>query len=351
MTDKNYEINYWDIEDHTKVKHKTVGDYINIWIKILGKFNDLTIFDCYGGNGIYKDENNIEHDGSPIIILKSIKDNNLKLNRNTKLIIIEKDPTILHNLEKVIIQNNLMDFCELINNDFNAVALSLINNKTTSANLFFIDPFGYSIDFSILKEIMTKSRTEIILNFMFNGINRGISSGKVDSTLDILFNTKQWRKCIELSGSEREEQLVSLYRNKCKEIASFVYPYRISFPDQNRTYYYLFHLTNHYKGASIMKSSFAKYNFGNIEYIGKMKNQTTIFDLLKKRECADFLYNKYWNSRRTYERIIEECIDESPFLESEIRNSLKKLEKEGKIIVQRIDSLKTGLKGNDLITF
>ena len=39
-------------------------------------------------------------------------------------------------------------------------------------SFFFIDPFGFKIKLKTLKRIMSVKRSEIILNFMFDSINR-----------------------------------------------------------------------------------------------------------------------------------------------------------------------------------
>lgn len=59
-----------------------------------------------------------------------------------------------------------------------------------------------------------------------------------------------------------------------------------------------------------------------------------------------------YSSPLSYDRIIEESFDETPFLERDYRKALKELEKEGKIAVHRITSrTKRGLSGLDQIVF
>jgi len=61
-----------------------------------------------------------------------------------------------------------------------------------------------------------------------------------------LFGCEDWKELKPLTGYQREQRIVDVYRTKLKEIADFVFPYRICFPDKKRTYYYLFHLSKHY---------------------------------------------------------------------------------------------------------
>ena len=105
----------------------------------------------------------------------------------------------------------------------------------------------------------------------------------------------------------------------------------------NRTYYYLFHLTNYYLGCEIMKGSFAKYNQGRVEYRGKTKDQMTFFDYdnIKIEEIKDYLLSAYEGVKKIFLDIIEEQIDETPYLVKHIRQALKDLELEGKVKIKR----------------
>ena len=60
----------WVYKEHTKVKHEILSKYITGWIKILGTFHKLYIFDCFAGRGVY---NNGEP-GSPILVMKAAQE-------------------------------------------------------------------------------------------------------------------------------------------------------------------------------------------------------------------------------------------------------------------------------------
>lgn len=344
---------HWEIEEQTIIKHLVLEDYIDIWIKMVAKYNEAAIFDCYGGIGAYLGKNKERYFGSPILICKKIKENKEKHGRVINFYIIEKIQENAENLLKILKRENLDSYCQVINDDFNSVAEELINNKTTKGNLFFIDPFGYKIDFKIIRDIMHLPRTEIILNFMFNSINRWLSVPSVSETLDNMFNCSEWRKFRKLKGPEREEAITNLYTSQCKEISSYVYPFKLRFYDKKRTYYYLYHLTNYSKGLSIMKSSFAKFNEGKVEYLGKPEDQLTIFDLEpdSNEEVYDYIYDIYKDESLSYNSLIAQIIDSTPYRECEVKTVLKQMECEKFITVQRKTSIKDGIQGDDLITF
>lgn len=302
-----YNFFFWNYEKQTKIKHFVFKEYFDVWVKIVGKWNVLNFFDCYAGCGAYVDENDRAYYGSPILAAETIEKNIEKLNRKVNL-----NPTF-----------------------------------------FFIDPFGFTIKYKTLKRIMAIPKSEIFLNFMFTQVNRFLIDD-IEEVLNELFGCEDWKSLRSLTGKQREQSIVELFRMQLKKIARFVFYYRMSFPHKERTYYYLFHLTNHQMGCSIMKSCFARFNYGKVEYRGPKHGERTLFDLqeIKIDEVKGYFTNKYLGVKKTYDEIICENIDEVPYLEKEIRESIKALESENNVKVKRVDSkTKRGLMGNDLIVF
>lgn len=112
------------------------------------------------------------------------------------------------------------------------------------------------------------------------------------------------------------------------------------------------------KGCSIMKSAFAKFNYGNIEFSGPRHGNLSFFELkdIKTNEVKSFFLQKYKDLKKKYEEILIENIDSAPFLESDIKDAVKDME--GKEIkIKRIPELtRTGRKRrgiglNDVISF
>lgn len=209
-----------------------------------------------------------------------------------------------------------------------------------------------------IKRIMNTPKSEIILNFMVSAISRFLSLNQNEKINNKLFGGDEWKQLCCLNGSSREEGLKNLYRNKLKSFTKFVYAYRFLFPNKNRTYYYLFHLTNNVKGC-IMKSCFATHNHGRTEYRGKMQNQLTLNDMevVKTKHIKEFLLDKYHSIKRKYIEILEDNIYETNFLESGIIDALKRLEQEGKITIERNPKLtlkgkiRESIKEEDIIVF
>ncbi len=335
----------WKYEEQTKIKHLVFADYFDKWVKILGKDHPLNYFDCFGGKGAYEEGNEI-YFGSPIIAAEIIQRNKINLKRDVCLVVIDKDKNNLENIKKILDYKKLDAKPIFVNRDFDLAVNKLLDeNPNLAPTFFFVDPFGFKIKISTLKRMMKVAKSEVFLNFMYNGINRNLGIEQADEILIGLFGSSKWKELKDIENREKEKRIVELFRSQLKEFCKFVYPYRLCFPEMNRTYYYLFHLTNHYKGCEIMKGSFAKYNRGRVEYRGKTESQMTFFDYdnIKIDEIKKYLLSTYKGCNKSFIEIIEEQIDETPYLVKHIRQALKELEKDSKInIVRKIRTTKSG---------
>ncbi len=349
----------WEYEEQTKIKHLVFADYFDKWVKIVGSAQPLNYFDCFGGKGAYKEGEKI-YFGSPILAAEIIKNNETNLKREVSFIIIDKDNDNLANIKELLKYKKLGSKPQFINTDFDmAINKVLDEHPNLAPTFFFVDPFGFKIKISTLKRMLDIPKSEILLTFMYNGIVRNLGVKDADRILIDLFGTVGWKQLKDLESREKEKRIVELFRSELKKFCKFVYPYRLCFPEMNRTYYYLFHLTNYYLGCEVMKGSFAKYNRGRIEYRGKTKNQMTFFDYdhIKIDEIKRHLLSTYKESTKSFIEIIEEQIDETPYLVKHIREAIRDLEKEGKVNILRemkttkLGKIRTGIDKSDKIKF
>lgn len=319
---------FWEYEPQTKIKHFVFKEYFDKWVQILGKSNKLNYFDCYAGSGAYI-EGQEQYFGSPILATEIIEKNKEGLGRKVNVVLIEQDKENIENILKIFQHKGLKTEPIIIVGNFDETINKILGETQGNLNptFFFIDPFGFKINIKTLKRIMAIPKSEILLNFMFTQINRFLIDD-LGKTLNELFGCEDWKTLRNLSGGEREQGIVNLYRTQLKTFSKFAYPYRLSFSDRDRTYYYLFHLTNHLMGCTIMKSAFAKFNYGKVEFSGPNHEFLSLFDHkdFKTNEIKTFLLNKYRGNSKNYEALLRENIDETPYLESEIRDALKSME-------------------------
>lgn len=349
-----YDYYFWKYEEQTKMKHAVLEEYLDKWIKILGHGGKLNYIDCFGGGGAYLDNDGAIFYGSPIRASIAIEKNQERLDRSANLVIIEGNKENVENLKKIFAAQNLTVNPIIIEGDFDEKINNLLdrNKGVLFPTFFFIDPFGFKIKLSTLKRIMAIPKSEIFLNFMYTRINEFLTAEKIQGTLSELFGCNDW---LHLANStNRESSIINFYRKKLKDFSRYVYYYRMSFPEKNRTYYYLFHLTNHHLGCSIMKSSFATFNYGKVEYLGPERFQQSLFDRqdIKVQDVQNALLSRYKGKSLSYINIIRDIIDEVPFLEKEVKTALKELRKSQLIAVKPVDSkTNRGLGGKDIIEF
>ncbi|MDD3487685.1 MAG: three-Cys-motif partner protein TcmP [Candidatus Moranbacteria bacterium] len=349
----------WEYKDQTKMKHQVFNDYIDKWIKIVGKYHKLNYIDGFGGIGAYKDKNGKIFFGSPVLVAEAIEKITSKLRRNVQIVVIDEKKENLDNIEKIFQHKNISIKPLLINEDFDKAINDILDNVSNLAPTFvFVDPFGFKIRMETLERIMKINQSEILLNFMFTRVNQFLSSSKIEKTCNELFGCDDWKKCTALNGHEREACILEALRDRIKKFSKYVYYYKFEFADKKKSFYYLFHLADHYLGCSIMKSSFAKFNFGRVEYRGGRSAQLGIFEGEENAICdaTKHLKKAYSGQQKTYQQIVEEQIDNTSFLEKELKTAIKGMEGKG-VTISRIPQKtktgknRTGIQNNDIIIF
>lgn len=347
----------WLYEDQTKIKHRVLKEYAVIWISKLGAYRNTIFFDCHGGCGAYIDTDGFVYYGSSILVKRVADDIISKFGRTTKvgIYVCEKNRNNYDNYCKVLEDQGLK--ITTFNNDFNEIVdrPSVIKYYNSYPTLFFVDPFGYDLKMSNIGKMMQHSKNELIINFMFDFINRFISEPKKDDHRDEFFGTHEWIGAANLTGKAREEFLINIYKNQLKKVtgAKFVYAYRLCYPDRDQTYYYLIHATNHIDGITYMKNSFARVNNGRVEYLGKKQDAISFFDLdyFKSTEFSSYLLEIYHNRKITVKALWEEIVEDVAFTTKDLSNTLAQMVEAKQITVQRISSQRGSYKEDDVITF
>lgn len=367
---KDSALEKWEYREHTKVKHILLKKYLTAWIPILGRWNPkICYFDGFAGRGEYTDGTL----GSPLIALK-VADELSQYFGEIICFFIEKDADNFKNLEnvlereksriqnwqkiKVIKENN--EFANVINEIFGYLRKE---KSTLAPSFFFVDPFGFSgIPFSTIQKILENPKTEVFFTFMVRDIARFIQLPELEEIFNKLFGTYKWRKI--LNSSEKPElALINLYREQLHDIAGVKYswPFRVCTSEKVQTLYYLLHVTNNFKGHSIMKNiMFNQSAEGNFAYLGPQditaRTQMRLFDVHSVEDLKKFLLDRFKGERLSYKKIQEHVCTpwhlEPPYIDKHYREALKELEKEEKIRVDRITSkTKRGLGGDDIIIF
>ena len=137
------------------------------------------------------------------------------------------------------------DFCQLV---------PQIAEKCAgdSFAFFFIDPKGWStVKPSILDVLLTRPRSEFLINFMYDFINRTVTMTQLRSEITALFDRSVDIQELPLEAGVREIKILEMYRSaivaranseKYKALSGYV---TILDPVKNRTKYHLVYLTRH----------------------------------------------------------------------------------------------------------
>ena len=345
----------WRYEEQTQIKHRVLDSYSRIWIAKLGSKCNTIFFDCHGGCGAYINDDGSVGFGSSIIVRKAANEVNKNRSSKTGIIYCEVDKNNHDNFIKVLIDNGSPKILHY-NKAFEDIIKETNIKKyyTQNPTLFFVDPFGFNFNIDILPPLMKSFGNEIIVNFMFDFINRFIAIPSLEVNYNQFFGCSEWKQALNLKEKEREDFLVGLYKNRLKVVtgAKYVFPYRLCYPNKDQTYYYLFHATNHIDGITHMKEAFARINNGRVEYLGKNQNTLSFFDLTFFK--SDNIYQSCLLPLRgtsiTFTELWERIVEDVAYTSKDLNEALKELQDSGKVNVERVTSKRCSYKEKDIIT-
>lgn len=212
---------------------------------------------------------------------------------------------------------------------------------------------------STIKRILAQPHTEVFINLMSREINRFVGVSHQDNNFDALFGTTDWRKAIQYKGEVRNVFLRDLYISILMndKTAKYVFPFKICEDNKCATLYHLVYATNNFKGIDVMKDIMYKQS-NEFAYLGPNERdsqfrqaQITLFDDTEYA-LKEFLLKTYSpGTVRTFDQIRMDTYTLTPSISRHYRDAIKSLRNDGKVSIQLITSKKTGLSGNDLITF
>ncbi len=214
---------------HTKIKLEILNRYVIPWMRkvVLNRqgSNSCCIIDTFAGAGVYSDGSI----GSPIILLneaidfiKQAKEKNFKINR-ILLTFIEKDENnytqLKQSIENIIEEelndaevNSLKKYPQLYIAIENGTHEEFLKELTESVEniiptIFFMDPFGFGLPFELNRKILNNySNVELLINYMYEEINRFISVNSVQKKMKELFGLEDMSNIINDIKDTKIEQ-------------------------------------------------------------------------------------------------------------------------------------------------
>ena len=255
----------WNLEPHTAKKHEILRRYFDAWLPIMASRNDRVVYiDGFAGPGKYS----LGEDGSPIVVLKAARDhtypmkaelvcifveNDLERCKHLKNVLDEMAPTLPSRIKYAAVHGR---FDEHLTKTLNVIEAQ---KKNLAPAFVFIDPFGFSqTPFKTVAKVLGNSRCEVLVNFMYEEVNRFISLEEHAEDFDKLFGTTEWRSVRNLSApSHRRKAIHDIYLRQLKTCAVHVHSFEM-LNKGNSTDYFLFFATNNLKGLEKMKEAMWK---------------------------------------------------------------------------------------------
>lgn len=194
---------------------------------------------------------------------------------------VEKNPENFASLERRVRSSPLHSRVALYNDDCNAVIghiVDTINEVETRSslekwqclNLVFIDPQGLEFHWNTIKELATKTRSDVVMNFSTSTITRiirDLSNSPNETAIDEFFGTREWRHVYELLNNPREGAAVrrSLLDFYCDRLRALSYTTtgptgeHIILNSKNRQLYTLICASKHPLGVDFFEKAAAKF--------------------------------------------------------------------------------------------
>lgn len=257
----------WDLEPHTAAKHEILRRYLQAWVPILsqGKFPHLVIVDGFAGPGRYSKG----EEGSPIIAIKSVTEQPRPIKAKVDFHFIELDKARADHLAGEVAALHIPSHVKTEIHGARSFqdAFPDVWQKYTPAHgrprpptFVFIDPFGFKIPLTYVARVLQQKSCEVLINFMFEEINRFIAQKQMPPNFDELFGCDDWRQCIDMRlPAERVKFLHDLYQRQLTQAAGAKFVRSFAMRNaQNRMDYFLFFATNKELGLRKMKEAMWK---------------------------------------------------------------------------------------------
>lgn len=327
------------IEEHTLIKHQIYQDYIIEYIKTLNSRPHIpsakfVVVDAFAGGGLYKDKDNVEHQGSPIKIWEAMQAGEAAVNQsrdnlftlNKKLFLLEKKKSnfdyLRHHLtsleydkwfeKEIIIQRGGFE------EQYQAIIKNIQDTLGKNARtIFILDQYGYKdVTFASIRYIFEQlPRSEVILTLSVDDIIDYVSTKQPSKIVDLFNDTPPVPK--NIAGLKSTLDFIGLdadYIIRLKEDitgngwrtaiehyiteelllftqAKHYAPFFLSRNNSHKSMW-LIHLSNHAEATNVMKTIYHQY--GNQDKTVISHYGRAGFDMLgyddKKRFRDDYLF-------------------------------------------------------------
>jgi three-Cys-motif partner protein len=231
-------------------------------------------------------------------------------------ILVEKAPAAFKELQTLPPKFPDIDVKPL-QGDFVGLIPTILANIPADAFAFFlIDPKGWGIPLNALQPILSRDKSEVLFNFMFEFINRAasIDDPLVVAGLNQLLPSGDWRAGLSkaTTSDERKAILVEAFSRCLSDIGRYkhICETTILRPDKDRPLYSLFYGTRHDTGLEVFRDCQVKALEAQaktrattkIDKAEQKSGQSELFGSLhemSENEATSFLEAERTGARRT----------------------------------------------------
>lgn len=339
----------WQLAAHTAAKLEILGAYLRAWFPILSRgrnFDRIIYIDGFAGPGRYQQG----EDGSPIIALKAaLGALNGQIDMPYEFHFVERKrraaAALAANIEHLRQHRVMPPNIEIFVHDrltFEDAYRKRIRDRLQAHSrapaFALVDPFGWTgIPMDILGELIKRPSTEILVNFMFEEINRFLNHPKQVKNFDTLFACADWRRGYELGGATRKQFIHDLYRDQLRRAAGARYVRSFEMRNErNLSDYFLYFASNNRLGLAKMKEAMWKVDPGG----GFTFSDATNFDQAvlfqpepDRRALRRLIAERFAKRRASVDQVENFVVEVTPFHAGHYRKVLASMESDGELVL------------------
>jgi len=333
----------WDLAPHTAAKLQVLGAYLHAWFPILSRgrsFERIIYIDGFAGPGRYRQG----EDGSPIVALKAaLGPSTNPIQKPCEFHFVERKRRAVNalraNIEHLRQQRHIPAYIEIFVHErmtfeeaYDRHIRSRLQQNPSAPAFALVDPFGWTgLPMSIITELMRRPSTEVLVNFMFEEINRFLNHPQQVANFDALFAGTAWRDGYAMSGPARKAFIHDLYRDQLRSVAGARYVRSFEMRNQqNLTDYYLYFASNNRLGLSKMKEAMWKVDPGGGYTFSDATNlaQTVLFQPEPDwRALRRLIADRFAGRRARVSQVDDFVLEDTPFHSGHYKRVLATMEK------------------------
>ncbi len=201
----------WKRGEHTEGKHLVLRHYFEAWFPILGMGNRnerILFIDGFAGPGEYEGG----EEGSPLVAMRVLAEHSSRrrIKAEVVFVFIEKHPARARHLKKLVDKwrDRLPPNARIrvVEGSFSSEMSEALNyldeQKQRMAPTFvMIDPFGVKgIPMNLIRRILRNPKCEVYVSFMWEAMNRHLTTSEFAPHLTDLFGTPNWKTGLEFEA-------------------------------------------------------------------------------------------------------------------------------------------------------